>query len=106
MGISSYMPLELLYINNLLKRSAWNRYFFNEKYYIKDYDEIKELDYKPYDLRDPSQKESFIKNLKVWNQKFPGLLAPEGEEVDIQKFVDDWFRTHPEGKTVDPVKEF
>jgi len=40
MGISSYMPLELFYINNLLNRSPWNRYFFNEKFYIKNKDEM------------------------------------------------------------------
>lgn len=52
MGISSYMPLELTYINNLMMRSAWNRYFFNEKIYITDKEERKEVDPDIYNLRD------------------------------------------------------
>lgn len=56
-GISSYMPLELVYINNLFKRSAWNRLFFNESFYVKNQDEVAQMEYKPYNLRNPEEKE-------------------------------------------------
>ena len=64
MGISSFMPLELFYINNLMSRSAWNRYFFNEKVYITDEEERSEMDTDMYNLRDPKEKENFISFLR------------------------------------------
>lgn len=44
--------------------------------------------------------------MQSWNEKFPGLYAPEGEEVDVQKYIENWFLDHPEGKPTDPVDEF
>lgn len=49
-GISSFMPLELFYINNLLNRSIWNRYFFNEKFYVNKKDEAKALTPEQFNL--------------------------------------------------------
>lgn len=39
-----------------------------------------------------------------WNKRFPGLLAPEGEEVDVQKYIDA-FNKRNESKN-EPVENY
>lgn len=98
-GIGSPIPLDLLYVNNLFLRSAWNRYFFNEQVYITPESERKDSDFKVYNFEDPKEKQNAAAMLKKLNKMMPGFILPEGEEEDFEKKLDEWYAANRETLT-------
>lgn len=51
---------------------------------------------KKYNLRNTEDKASYVEHLKNVNKQFPGFIAPDGEEVNVQEFIDKWMKENPE----------
>lgn len=104
-GMGSWIVLELVTIHNLFTKIAWNRLFFNEELYITPTDWAKDFaekwDVKKPDLRDPEQREDFIQFIRKQNKLFPGMFAPDGEDVDVEKLIDKWCLKNPAGGSKD-----
>lgn len=87
---------------NVLKRSAWNRLFFNEKEYLTTADFMKEqaelMGVRKLNLRDAEDREEFRKELKRVNKEYPGFVAPDGEEVDEEMYIQAWLEANPENQ--------
>lgn len=74
----------------LWNSDAWERYFFNER----DQGDITEKEAKtvrdprkfPYDLTTAEGKRQFESEVNTINEKYPGILAVEGQKFDFQKY--------------------
>jgi len=73
----------------LWNNDAWERYFFNER----DQGDITEKEAKfvrdpkrfPYDLTTAEGKREFEQNIQKVNEKYPGIVAVEGQKFDFKK---------------------
>lgn len=79
---------DLFYIRNVFLRMGWNRYFYNEEHYA-DVGEMREDVYSARSAKKMSAEEA-REFMRYFNQHRPGVLAPDGQEVDfaeVERFL-------------------
>lgn len=94
--------LDFLAFTNLFLRMGWNRYFFNEEHYAGDNVILEELRQEHGRVLPLEQMKARLEN---FNEKCPGILAPDGEKINWEQFEKDiasapgFIHTTPEGDT-------
>lgn len=86
--------LELFMFYGSTLRMGWNRLFYNEEEYISTDEYLRQRAYlnreKKLDLSDESDRKEFVEEITDFNKKFPGWIAPDGDEVDFNAIFENW----------------
>ena len=89
-GINTFVPLELIMNYGIWRPEAWERYFYNEKdnawFTEKEVKHVRDPKKFPYDLTTAEGKRTFEDEIKTINNKYPGIVAPEGQSFDFKKY--------------------
>jgi len=92
MGRGSLVILDLFIVHNLFSRSAWNRFFFNEEEYVDSRKNMVDFESKMTNSVMNISTENGRKNFEAYltkvNKRYPGMLAPEGEQIDFKSFYE------------------
>ena len=86
--------LELAIFYNSILKMGWNRLFYNEEEYLSTQDWLKNRAYlnseKKLDLNDKDDRKEFVSQMTAYNKRYPGMIAPDGDEVDFESVFENW----------------
>lgn len=89
----SMVILELAIFYNSTMRIAWNRLFYNEEMYLDTKEWLKQqihlFDTIKFDMNNDKHIEKYKQRLDNFNKLYPGYLAPDGEKVDYNKYMNN-----------------